>query len=268
VQLFDGSEILDERILGHKPGIPWLVSTIVRTDAGSNIPGDMVLIPGAEIIMGPNNPDQFIPYPEYDQVPVTVLPFLMDIYPVTNKQFNDFIEDSGYKPPDTTNFLKHWKGGSYKPGEADLPVVYVDLEDAKAYARWAGKRLPAEAEWQLAARGTDDRLWPWGNQLKKERYNHLGRLTPVTAFPAGSSPYGVRDLVGNVWQLTGDVYENGSYTFVMIRGGSYFNPSSSIWYVRGGPQPLDCTQMLLMMSPGFNRCATVGFRCVRDIRQQ
>ncbi len=71
-------------------------------------------------------------------------------------------------------------------------------------------------------------------------------------------------MVGNVWQLTNDVYDNGSYRFVIIRGGSYYNPESSIWYVKGGPQPLDRTQMLLLVSPGFNRNATVGFRCVKD----
>ncbi len=76
----------------------------------------------------------------------------------------------------------------------------------------------------------------------------------------------ILDLVGNVWQLTNDVYDNGSYYFVIIRGGSYYNPTSSWWYVQGGPQQLDKTQMLLMVSPGFDRNATVGFRCVKDAK--
>jgi len=134
------------------------------------------------------------------------------------------------------------------------------------YAAWAGKRLPSEAEWQLAAQGVDGRKWPWGDQMDQGRCNPGGiGLTDVDAYARGSSPYGVRDLVGNAWQLTDDVYENGSYTFVIIRGGSYFDPDSSRWYVKGGPQPLDRTQMLLLMSPGYNRCSTVGFRCVKDI---
>ena len=72
------------------------------------------------------------------------------------------------------------------------------------------------------------------------------------------------DLVGNVWQLTNDLYDNGSYYFIIIRGGSYYHPTSSWWYVKGGPQPLNRTQMLLRVSPGFERNATVGFRCVKD----
>jgi formylglycine-generating enzyme required for sulfatase activity len=73
------------------------------------------------------------------------------------------------------------------------------------------------------------------------------------------------DMVGNVWQMTNDMYFNGSNYFMMIRGGSYYKPDSSWWYIQGGPQPLDKTQMMLLVAPGFDRNATVGFRCVRDI---
>ena len=267
VQLFREDEIIDERILQNEQGESWLASKPSKTSFTNTIPAGMVMIPGAEISLGLTNPDQFIPYPKYSkQVPVRILPFLMDIYPITNKQYYDFLKATGYSPADTTNFLKHWQAGSYKPGEDNLPVVYVDLEDAMAYARWAGKRLPTEAEWQLAAQGTDGRIWPWGDRMEDDKCNRSdGHLTPVSAFPGGSSPYGVQDLVGNVWQLTGDVYENGSYTYVMIRGGSFFDPVSSEWYVKGGPQPLDHIQMLILLSPGFDRCSTVGFRCARDI---
>jgi formylglycine-generating enzyme required for sulfatase activity len=86
----------------------------------------------------------------------------------------------------------------------------------------------------------------------------------VDAFPKGISPFNIADMVGNVWQMTNDVYDNGSYFFNIIRGGSYYKPTSSWWYVKGGPQPLNKTQMLLLVSPGFNRNATVGFRCVMD----
>jgi formylglycine-generating enzyme required for sulfatase activity len=95
----------------------------------------------------------------------------------------------------------------------------------------------------------------------------VGVTTPVDAFPSGRSPFGVLDLIGNVWQLTNDVYNNGTFIFGMLRGGSYFRPTSSWWYIPGGPQPADNPQILLMVSPGFDRNATVGFRCVKDAVQ-
>ena len=114
-------------------------------------------------------------------------------------------------------------------------------------------------------RGPMARKYPWGKEFDSTRCN-FGKTTttPVNAFPSGASPFGVLDLVGNVWQLTGDLYDNGTFKFVMLRGGSYYNPTSSWWYVRGGAQPVDNPQILLLVSPGFDRCATVGFRCVKD----
>ncbi len=98
--------------------------------------------------------------------------------------------------------------------------------------------------------------------------NSFGKATPVDAFNKGMSPYGVIDLVGNVWQMTNDMYFNGSYYFTVIRGGSFYKPDSSWWYIQGGPQPLDKTQIMLMVSQGYDRNATVGFRCVKDIDRE
>jgi formylglycine-generating enzyme required for sulfatase activity len=268
IQLFSSGVLKDEVITEFRGATPWLMSRVEKTTAHrGRVPGDMVLIPSAEISYELKSNDDFIPYPESNPETVHAIDsFLIDKYPVTNEQYYRFINEAGYMPRDTVNYLKHWSNGIYELGKEKYPVVWVSLEDARAYAEWEGKRLPTEAEWQLAARGTDNRLWPWGDEFHGTKCNNaFGRPTPVDAFSKGQSPYGVMDMVGNVWQLTGDVYDNGTYYFVIMRGGSYYKPTSSWWYVQGGPQPLDKRQMLLLVSPGFDRNATVGFRCVRDI---
>jgi iron(II)-dependent oxidoreductase len=266
VQLFRQQELLDECILEWPLGKPWLISQFKRTEKVRKTPEGMVRIPGGRFMLKVNPPDQFIPYPDYDSHPeINLEPFYIDIYPVTNKEYLEFIKSTGYLPADTINFLKHWHNGKYLPGTENYPVVNISYEDARAYAVWAGKRLPTEAEWQFAAQSMDGRKWPWGNEFKPGFCNPGGQgLMPVDSWPQAKSPSGACDLVGNVWQLTNDLYSNGSYRFVIMRGGSYYNPTSSIWYVKGGPQPLDQTQMLLLVSPGFDRCSTVGFRCVKD----
>ena len=100
------------------------------------------------------------------------------------------------------------------------------------------------------------------------QYSNLGNgvLDPVGRYPQGSNPYGLQDLVGSVWQLTNDIYSSGSYDYIMMKGGSYYNPTSSWWYVQGGPRELHYRQFLLRVSEGFERNATVGFRCVKDIQ--
>ncbi len=227
----------------------------------------MVLVPAATLSYKLKSNDDFIVYPSAEEESVVSIDsLLVDKYPVTNDEFLRFIRESRYIPDDTSSYLKHWVDGMPVPGQEKYPVVYVSLRDAEAYARWAGKRLPTEAEWQLAAQGTDRRLWPWGNDFHATKCNNaFGRPTPVDAFPKGESPYGVADLVGNVWQMTADVYCNGAYYFNIIRGGSFFRPESSFWYIQGGPQSLDMRQMQLLVSDGYDRSSTVGFRCVRDL---
>jgi len=267
VQLLNGKILKDENILFLRGGKPWLVSKVEPTATVSGIPTDMVLIPGATFSFGVSPNEEFIPYPEVSDIRVTVDTFLIDRYPVTNAKYHEFLIVSGYIPTDTTNFLKHWEKGMYKQGQDDYPVVYVSYEDMKAYAGWAGKRLPTEAEWQLAAQGTDGRKWPWGNDFHGTSCNNaFDRPTPVNAFPKGQSIYGAWDMIGNVWQATGDIWFNGTNYMQVIRGGSFYKPESSWWYIQGGPQSLDHTQVLLMVSQGFDRSETVGFRCVKDVK--
>jgi formylglycine-generating enzyme required for sulfatase activity len=266
LQLLDNKHLLDENVLMIKGGKPWLISTVVPTVKATGIAPDMVLVPGAEFSYEVTTAEDFIPYPDVNGIIIKLDSFLIDKYPVTNAQYYEFIQSSGYRPADTTRYLRHWEMGIFKQGQERYPVVYVSYEDVKAYAKWAGKRLPTEAEWQLAAQGTDKRKWPWGDEFHGTLCNNaFDKPTPVDAFAKGMSPYGVIDLVGNVWQLTNDMYFNGSYYFGIIRGGSYYRPDSSWWYIQGGPQSLEKTQIMLLVSPGFDRSATVGFRCVKDI---
>jgi gamma-glutamyl hercynylcysteine S-oxide synthase len=269
IQLFDAGELIDEKIIYRKPGKPALISKKIKTKTAKKAPKGMIEIPSCRFTFYSTNNDRFIPYPDNaDSCVIDINKFFIDKFPVTNKEYYNFIQTTSYKPSDTCNFLKHWINGKYSNQDANKPVVYINLADAKAYAKWAGKRLPSEAEWQYAAQGLDGRKFPWGNEAADSiKCNYkFGKISDVDKYPKGASPFDVEDMVGNVWQLTNDVYDNGSYYFVMIRGGSYYFPASSWWYVQGGPQELNKRQMLLLVSPGFDRNATVGFRCVVDAK--
>jgi len=271
VQLFDPrGEILDERVVRLPLAYPRLMTHVERTAPARTAPRGMVEIPaGTFVFKTAGNPDDANPIIPY---PATTTPrriemrrFFMDRAPVTNAAFAEFLAATGYAPGDRSNFLKHWVDGKPPARQSDHPVVWVSLEDARAYARWAGKRLPTEPEWQYAAQGTDGRPFPWGKAMEPGRCNNrLNRTTPVAAFPRGASPFGVLDLVGNVWQLMDDVYDNGVYRYGIIRGGSFYAPEKSVWYVKSGPLAVDRVQIHLLVAAGLDRAATVGFRCVKD----
>lgn len=273
IQLFNENELLDEVVLFPGNRFPRLITRPVKTSLAGSPPGGMVEIPGGEFRFSahrdPSTLEPFIPFPDFSDTTLLHMPhFFMDRYPVTNEEFYNFIISTGYQPKDTTAFLRHWKMGKPIPGEEKFPVVFVSQGDASAYATWKGKRLPTEQEWQYAAQGNDFRRYPWGNTFDSTRCNtRLNHPTPVNAFPSGASPFGVEDMIGNVWQLTADQYENEAYYFTIIRGGSYYHPTQSIWYVTGGPLPVDHPEMLLLMAPSLNRNGTVGFRCVMDAEQ-
>jgi iron(II)-dependent oxidoreductase len=199
---------------------------------------------------------------------VQVKSFHMDRYPVTNAAFKQFLEAAKYHPADDHNFLKDWKNGNFPDGWANKPVTWVSLEDARVYARWAGKRLPHEWEWQYAAQGNDGRLYPWGEQWDAatvpvpERGRTLRGPDDVSAHPRGASPFGVEDLTGNVWQWTDEFSDDHTRTAI-LRGGSYYRPQGSRWYF---PQAYKLNEhgKLLLMAPSKDRSGTVGFRCVVD----
>jgi formylglycine-generating enzyme required for sulfatase activity len=216
-----------------------------------------------------------------------IKPYYIDKYPVTNADFKKFLDAAHYRPSDALNFLKDWKDGTYPDGAARKPVTWVSIEDARAYARWAGKRLPREWEWQFAAQGTDNRIFPWGDcdwlapvasggrfacPWENNPANvpapipDKGRIMAVAgdvdAHPGGASPFGVMDMVGNVWQWT-DEYVDEHTRAAILRGGNHYEPQGSIWYF---PQAYRNEQhgKLLLMGPSYDRSAGIGFRCVKD----
>ena len=195
--------------------------------------------------------------------------YAIDETPVTNAQFAEFLKATNYQPKVTENFLKHWSNGHSAEGLSDHPVVWVGLDDAREYAKWAGKRLPTEEEWQYAAQGNDGREYPWGSGLWAGVCNlgETGGTTPVKLYKEGRSPLGCYDMCGNVWQWTESERSDGRTRFCIIRGGSYFVPKGSAWYVDGGPRPANFATKFLLMWPGLDRCATIGFRCVMDINK-
>jgi formylglycine-generating enzyme required for sulfatase activity len=290
IQLFSSGILLDEKIVEIIPGTPRLISQYLKTPGAASVPAGMVKIPTGKFVFKATNGDEFIPYPKDNQGKTFDVPaFYMDKHPVTNKQFKTFLNVTHYVPKDTANFLKHWTDRKIPTGQENYPVVYVSYEDALAYANWTGKRLPTEVEWQYAAQTSSANEWPWVQKKPVKRVEQVvtntltvsnvegidpqrcnlgdGKLYAVGKYPKGINPYGLEDLVGCVWQLTNDLYANGSYRYIIMKGGSYFKPSSSWWYVQGGPRELHYRQYLLRISEGFERNATVGFRCVVDVKK-
>ena len=255
---------------------------IAPTSPVASPPAGMVRIPAADFLFkvdgieieGSDNIGVDVQYPWEDSARrshehvISINTFYIDQYPITNADFKNFLDASHYHPADDLNFLKDWHNGTYPAGVANKPVTWVSLEDARAYAAWAGKRLPHEWEWQYAAQGADHRLYPWGDAWNSaavpmpDKSRTLTAPDAVEAHPLGASPFGVMDMVGNVWQWT-DEFADEHTRATILRGGSYYQPQGSKWYF---PQAYRNDQhgKLLLMAPSYDRSGTVGFRCVQD----
>jgi formylglycine-generating enzyme required for sulfatase activity len=137
-------------------------------------------------------------------------------YPITNREYQTFVKETKYKPP------QGWDGDQYPTERGDHPVVHVSWEDAVAFCNWLSQktnnsyRLPTEADWEKAARGEDERIWPWGNEFGEENANTnetgIGDTSPVGQFsPQGDSPYGCADMIGNIWEWCADWFDENEY---------------------------------------------------------
>jgi len=217
----------------------------------------MRLVPAGTFTMGSNFYD--------DEQPVHVVnlsDYYMDVYEVTNALYKTCVDVGGCMPPDNTS---RYNDANY----ASHPVVTVDWSQAQKYCAWRGARLPTEAEWEKAARSTDARTYPWGNNAPDKTLlnfnNNVGGTSPVGSYPQGVSPYGLHDMAGNVWEWVADWYSETYYstlgenvlnpqgptsvTYRVVRGGSWNNSDD---YTRSADRGRD--------TPG-SRYGSLGFRC-------
>jgi len=239
------------------------------TPAPPVAPEGMVYVPGGEFRLGRDDGDDY----ERPAHPVKVSPFFIDVTEVTNEAYQKFVDANGYLPPPS------WKDGKFPAGSEKLPVTDVSWEDANAYAKWAGKRLPTEEEWEFAARGTDNRLYPWGIDWKPgfsnitESGGGKKKLAPVGSFAQGVSPFNTLDMSGNAWEWTASdlkAYPGGNLkvpdeyaksTLKVIRGGSFsVPPERATATVRRG-WPASREDWPEGANPDYSQ---TGFRCAQD----
>ena len=215
------------------------------------VPEGMVLVPGGVFRMGSN--DHRMEAPQRD---APVDPFFIDRFPVTNLQFREFVKASGHR---ATGLWKNYD----TPGRERHPVVHVTWDDAAAYAQWAGKRLPTEAEWEKAARGVDGRVFPWGSEADLTRLNLSGKdTTPVDAHPTGCSPYGAYDLAGNVFEWTAE-----RLSLEVMEQSNAPGEDPLPFIIKGGCHLYSlnwCRSSYFYHMLGSRSSYVLGFRCVRS----
>jgi formylglycine-generating enzyme required for sulfatase activity len=233
-------------------------STSPSNTEKNTVPVGMVHIPGGTFKMGRDGGDEA----ESPAHQVTVKPFYLDAYEVTNEDYEKFVKATGGKAPGT------WTKGTYPSGAARKPVTGVTWDNATAYAKWIGKRLPSETEWEFAARGTDGRLYPWGNEWQPGSANANGATQSITDVGTykGTSPFDAFDMVGNAWEWTASdfrPYPGGRIPSnqaggnrKVIRGGSY----------ESGAEVATATFRFGWLARG-DRYDQTGFRCAKDVSQ-
>ncbi|MFZ5861466.1 MAG: formylglycine-generating enzyme family protein [Nitrospirota bacterium] len=236
-------------------------------------PDGMVVIPGGTFHLGSRGDEARVGFEigvdEMPQHAVRLRSFFLDRHEVTNAQYHRFIAATGRPSPADPHDAQYysWVDGKPPAGQEEHPVCYVNWEEADAYCRWAGKRLPTEAEWERAARGDDNRPWPWGTVFDPARCNametDLRWSTPVGSFPDGASPYGVLDLCGNVAEWTASWYE--PYPGNTLTRGAF---GKQMRVARGGAwvltaEPWSRATNRNLSQPPDLRHRSLGFRCAK-----
>ncbi len=234
----------------------------------TNVP--MALIPAGEFPMGTMKGSAHAKISEGPQRMVYLDAYSMDVYEVNTKDYAKFIEATQLHAPKAWDQVNPDKHG-------DRPVVGVTWDDAVAYCTWVGKRLPTEAEWEKAARGTDGRQYPWGNEAPTsdratltKKWEGYDTPTPVGSLEAGKSPYGLYDMAGNAMEWVSDWYDPKYYD---TAGPD--NPkgptTGKTGIVRGGGWgflPADARSARRINPPHETRCTNIGFRCAKDASGQ
>lgn len=272
VLLFLINGCIDEETLQHKNNdLPYEI--VSKKDEAA-----MVLVFAGKFLMGTSDEEielykELFPYRresrfdnERPQHSVYLDAFYIDKFEVTNSCYKKFLTQTGYKPSSYFDYPPH--------NEPNFPAIVGKFQDAYEYAKWAGKRLPTEAEWEKAARGTDGRIWPWGNKWDASKLNAndatgeidgYAQTAPVGQYPQSASPYGVYDMAGNVWEWVSDWYSPEYYKI-----SPTFNPqgpeTGEYRVLRGGgwAENYDftrCASRFGITAPGSLLC---GFRCVLD----
>lgn len=242
----------------------------------------MVLLPGGAFLMG-NNQGLLDEQPARE---VSIDTFLIDKYEVTNQQFVRFLNENGKNEDENENILIDLTDpdvrlliidGQFRATTvfANHPVTEVTWYGASAYAKWAGKRLPTEAEWEYAARGYDGRLYPWGNAEATYQYSNyqgnLGNTEKVYQYPKGRSQFGLYNMSGNVWEWVADAYNADFYSLAptadnpvntvdslsltprVLRGGSWYSSDKEITCTKRSHQP------------PTEAANSIGFRCASSL---
>jgi len=218
---------------------------------------EFVRVPAGEFWMGSDDGDSG----EKPRHRVSLDAFSIDKYEVINALYKRFMDATGRQAPSYWSDQK-WNGASQ-------PVVGVTWHDADAYCKWAGKRLPTEAEWEKAARGTDSRTFPWGALWDSSKGNSneskLGKTVAVGSYPGGASPYGAHDMAGNVWEWVADWYDKDYYKRSPERNPT--GPESGQYRVLRGGSWINYAVYLRTANRNDNspdvRYRIIGFRCAR-----
>jgi len=230
----------------------------------------MVPIPGGEFLRGRSHtwPDydvKWYPNPAKDDLPakrITIDPFVLDEAEVTNERYASFVKATGHRPP------YQWFEGRLPEGKEKFPVTNVSWDDANAFCTWEGKRLPTEAEWERAARGTaEGQKYPWGDRkitAKDARYNRVDG--PGAVCSSVKNEFGLCDMIGNVWEWCSDWYDRNYYQVAPDKNPK--GPDKGLYRVLRGGSWFDVPELFLTTSyrswaRAAERSPTIGFRCAK-----